>query len=345
MAGSPKVLTVSYGTFTCRLEGFDDPQNAMTAVAGFVRELAAHDVRVEAAGEGKGECPLVSPAATQPDAAWGAMHSLDASEADAEIDGLEADLLGGRAMAWVDEGEENAPDPLALRGAAALWGGAFDESEAGLTRGQALRGACADEAAVSRLLTRADAQLAEPEALRRRAALSQLRAAVAATEAARRLGETQPEEGRREEPFRADLRDAMNPQGVRPAQNGAPVSLTLVASRKADALVTGGQASDGINAQTFRAFVDRAGVDSLADLLEATVAFACLVEGAEDVSRLQIMSRARQAGRAPATREDELRTFGSLLRQGAIVRVRGGRYRASAETRFDPARQGPSSRR
>jgi hypothetical protein len=120
----------------------------------------------------------------------------------------------------------------------------------------------ADEATLSRILSQTDAHLAEPEASRRREAVAALKAAVAATEAARRLGESIPnpraEARERTGAFRADLRQAVQPRRPAPLATGAaprlerprpmpprptsprPAPLKLVASQRVDLPVEAG---------------------------------------------------------------------------------------------------------
>jgi hypothetical protein len=79
--------------------------------------------------------------------------------------------------------------------------------------------------------------------------------------------------------------------------------------------------------RSFAEFAEALGADALTDLLEAAIAYAALVEGRPHVSRPQML---RHVGTvrpdAEAEREALLRSFGSLVRQGRIERVKAGQF-------------------
>ena len=80
------------------------------------------------------------------------------------------------------------------------------------------------------------------------------------------------------------------------------------------------------------AFAENVGARSMAEMLEAAAAFATCVEKRAQFTRPQLMRRMMaSAGGKPVSREDGLRSFGTLLRTGRIEKVTRGHY-SLAET-------------
>lgn len=225
----------------------------------------------------------------------------------------------------------------------------------------------ADDADLSRLMSQADAQMSEPVGKSRREAISHLKAAVAATEAARELGEDEDNGEKAARNFRDDLSRV-----VRPARPAAPVKperpverrterprpapLKLVASQRVDAPEQAASAAaaapvtpvrprrpvaepaarETAGADSFAEFAESVGANGLAELLEAAAAYTSFVEGMDDFSRPQIMNKVREIVPEEFSREDGLRSFGTLLREGRISKVRNGRFQIANDTRYRP---------
>lgn len=218
-----------------------------------------------------------------------------------------------------------------------------------------------DHGSVSRILDETNTHLDEPEGNRRRSAIAHLRAAVAATRADRILGGKRKEDTT--EAYREDLANVVRPR--RP-QSGAgrserpdevkPAPLKLVAEQRVDAQPDAvspavaqairprrvsaakeapqdAQAGDDSG---FTEFAARIGATELPDLLEAAAAYMSFVEGRDEFSRPQLMSKVRQAESRESSREDRLRSFGLLLREGKIEKTQGGRFIASQSNSFKP---------
>lgn len=88
-------------------------------------------------------------------------------------------------------------------------------------------------------------------------------------------------------------------------------------------------------ASDFADFAERLGATGLADLLEAAAAFSEGVEGRPHFSRPQIIRKvAALTGQARYDREAGLRSFGTLLREGKIAKVKRGQFAITEQSRF-----------
>ncbi len=220
---------------------------------------------------------------------------------------------------------------------------------------------------MSRLMAKAETALTEPESASRRNAIAHLRAAVAATKAEQSAG-THVARTPTSTAFRDDLANVVRPR--RPVGEGAaptprpseprPAPLKLVAEQRIDlpdghvstpvrprrvslaqatdeAQDMPAQPADPVEAEGgFALFASKMGATELSDVLEAAAAYLTHVEGRETFSRPQLMTKARRAMEGSFNREDGLRSFGQLLRQGKIQKIRGGQFVASEDIGFKP---------
>lgn len=222
----------------------------------------------------------------------------------------------------------------------------------------------ADEAEedLSRLMAAAEEKMDAPENSTSRETYSHLRAAVAAAEAERSAG-GDVDGNAQDDMYREDLASVVRPR--RPVPNAAvrpqrpntesrPAPLKLVAEQRIDtetqkstrgpvrprrvsatamnADLNAADAADG----GFAEFAAEMGATDLPDLLEAAAAYLSFVEGRDQFSRPQLMNKVRQVEANDFNREDGLRSFGQLLREGKIEKTGGGRFTASGDIGFRP---------
>ncbi|MEY2960202.1 MAG: hypothetical protein RLZ60_32 [Pseudomonadota bacterium] len=284
------------------------------------------------------------------------LSALDDDEDDYDADEVESQNAFVMEDDYEDEDEEPIADVRADQRARAL----LDREPE------------ADARDMSRIMDRTDEQLRAPETDLRRRTLSHLKAAVAATEAARRMGEPVKSKEDEETDFRSDLSAVVRPTrptagGVLPrrAERGndqprterpRPAPLKLVAAQRVDLapeeaaparpvapvrprrVATESVSSiDARDSESFADYVEEMGAHSLPDLLEAAAAYTSFVEGHEEFSRPHVMKKVREVLQDDDfNREDGLRVFGTLLREGRISKVRNGRFQVSEGTRFRP---------
>ncbi|MEL6620293.1 MAG: hypothetical protein AAFP16_15555 [Pseudomonadota bacterium] len=206
---------------------------------------------------------------------------------------------------------------------------------------------------VNRLMAEADNQMEEPEGSRRRSAFAHLKAAVMAKKADAGIGKEGSED---EGAFRSDLASVVVPR--RPAARGErgerpeaprPAPLKLVAEQRVD-IDTADAApvrprrvaapDDAPEAETqdgsFADYAAEMGAHNLPDLLEAAASYLSFVEGRDQFSRPQLMTKVRQVEADNFSREDGMRSLGQLLRAGKIEKRKGGRFVVTDDIGYRP---------
>ena len=89
------------------------------------------------------------------------------------------------------------------------------------------------------------------------------------------------------------------------------------------------------SAKSFAEFAERMGATGLSDLLEVAAAYTATVEGLPHFSRPQILLKvAHVTDDASYSREDGLRTFGMLLRDGKIEKLRRGQFKITEASKY-----------
>ncbi len=226
--------------------------------------------------------------------------------------------------------------------------------------------------ALDRIMAEANTKLESDEANQKRASIAHLRAAVQAKRADVEQWDQIENEDTSEE-YRDDLARVVRPRRVRTAspkdaRRLAPLVLVTeqrvdtstddsaqVESEATDASprrVSKASGKDGSGAKAagqdligdFTAFAAEAGAKGTTELLEAAAAFRTYVIGQDTFSRPQVMNLILKANpTGNLTREEGLRAFGKLIREGGITKIQRGRYSISESSRFRPGQKRASA--
>ncbi len=218
---------------------------------------------------------------------------------------------------------------------------------------------------VSRLVDEVNTKMEGTEHKRRRSAIAHLKAAVAATVAERGLGRNRDRETEDEvqrTPYRADLSAVVRP-AAKPEAKAKMPPLMLVseqridrptaqtAQRSAGNLALRAVENDTLDDDdqddvadqgnifadddTFADFAERHGAHALPDILECAAAYLARVEGQDSFTRPEVMNTVAEfMGADKFQREDGLRAFGQLLREGPLERQGRGAFTIAATSRF-----------
>ncbi len=130
-----------------------------------------------------------------------------------------------------------------------------------------------------------------------------------------------------------DTSEAVRPTAVRPRRVSAAQVMQVEADE--DEAETDAAPLSAEDATSFAEFAEGLGTQGLSDLLEAAAAYTAGVEGRPHFSPPQIMRKLTSVdGGEEFTREDRLRVFGKLLRQGKITKVKRGQYAITEASRY-----------
>jgi len=216
---------------------------------------------------------------------------------------------------------------------------------------------------VSRLMAAADEKLEDPESSSSRETYDHLRAAMAAAQADRAAGGSVGSDARDDE-YREDLASVVRPRrpaatktaSRRPETVQRPAPLKLVAEQRIDEApakksgpvrprrVAASQTDEAEFADKgreggFAEYATESGALELHELLEAAASYMSFVEGRDNFSRPQLMNKVKLLDSAEFNREDGLRSFGLLLREGKIEKTHNGRFTASGQIGFRPGQR------
>ena len=230
---------------------------------------------------------------------------------------------------------------------------ATDIRDAAISETEAVAPKNVNDDDVSRLMAEADNQMEEPEGSDRRNAFAHLKAAVIAKKADADIGNDSLQD---EGAFRTDLASVVKPR--RPAvtsgraerpEGTRPAPLRLVAEQRVDiddtpkvpvrprrVAAVEETAQDAADAGNFADYASDLGAHNLPALLEAAASYLSFVEGRDEFSRPQLMSKVRQVELGEFSREDGLRSFGQLLRSGKIEKIKGGRFAVTGDIGYRP---------
>lgn len=96
--------------------------------------------------------------------------------------------------------------------------------------------------------------------------------------------------------------------------------------------------ADAFHSDNFPDFAERVGAFDMHDLLEAAAAYTTIVEGLERFSRAEVMNKIAGLNHAEGySKEQGLRAFGKLLREGKILRVQDGHFAIARSSRYSVA--------